>query len=171
MNHSNATPPPPPTPSANATWRQTINTAEPDLVPTYQAGCFLQRILVGGYDQTLSQNETRLFDPELVTSSAFSNKIKLTVPFRSSQAQCLLAQLIMFNIDSLNPFSSKKEEREKPTWDPNTLVMTPPSTATPAPPNQLVSQQPVRILPSSIPVLLIQYELRLTLLSSLRKNK
>ncbi|KAH1352907.1 hypothetical protein KXV68_004346 [Aspergillus fumigatus] len=48
----------------------------------------------------------------------------------------------MFNIDSLNPFSSKKEEREKPTWDPNTLVMTPPSTATPAPPNQLVSQQP-----------------------------
>ncbi|KAF4289715.1 hypothetical protein CNMCM8686_002145 [Aspergillus fumigatus] len=88
------------------------------------------------------KNETRLFDPELVTSSAFSNKIKLTVPFRSSQAQCLLAQLIMFNIDSLNPFSSKKEEREKPTWDPNTLVMTPPSTATPAPPNQLVSQQP-----------------------------
>ncbi|GFF29154.1 hypothetical protein IFM46972_02551 [Aspergillus udagawae] len=43
----------------------------------------------------------------------------------------------MFN---LNPFKSKEEQRQQPTWDPNTLTMTQP--ATPAAPNQLVSQPP-----------------------------
>ncbi|GIC85110.1 uncharacterized protein Aud_000938 [Aspergillus udagawae] len=43
----------------------------------------------------------------------------------------------MFN---LNPFKSKEEQRQRPTWDPNTLTMTQP--ATPAAPNLLVSQPP-----------------------------
>jgi hypothetical protein len=47
----------------------------------------------------------------------------------------------MFNMFNLNPFKSKEEQRQQPTWDPNTLTMTQP--ATPAAPNQLVSQPPV----------------------------
>jgi hypothetical protein len=46
----------------------------------------------------------------------------------------------MFNMFNFNPFSSKKEQGQQPSWDPNTLAMTQPST--PAAPNQLVSQQP-----------------------------
>ncbi|PKX98772.1 uncharacterized protein P174DRAFT_437195 [Aspergillus novofumigatus IBT 16806] len=43
-----------------------------------------------------------------------------------------------------NPFSSEKEQRQQPTWDPNTLAMTQPST--PAAPTQLVSQQLVYLI-------------------------
>ncbi|KAF4214731.1 hypothetical protein CNMCM5878_008921 [Aspergillus fumigatiaffinis] len=56
----------------------------------------------------------------------------------------------MFNMFNFNPFSSKKEQGQQPSWDPNTLAMTQPSTT--AAPNQLVSQQPVYLIhpPSSI---------------------
>ncbi|GIJ98752.1 hypothetical protein Aspvir_000872 [Aspergillus viridinutans] len=45
-----------------------------------------------------------------------------------------------FDMFTLNPFKSKEEQLQQPTWDPSTLAMTQP--ATPAAPTQVVSQQP-----------------------------